>query len=390
MHKTPVSGITLIGTAHISKRSIAEVRQVIAEEHPTTVAVELCKSRYQAITNKKRWEQTSITKIIKENKWFLVLSQLILAMLQRQMSKEGIRPGAEMLAGLNIAKKQGIKVALVDRDITITLQRAWAQMGIIEKIRLFWYSMVAVFGWDRLKEESKEMNVDALLDDTDLITEMMKELRKVAPNTTKTLIDERDAYLAKKIMDAKKRTNGKVVAIVGAGHLNGIVKYIKNPKTIPDISLFDKVPQKRFKISTIIGWAIPIFFGATFLYVLLSGEWMKGLQMVLAWIIITGTLAALGAMLAFGHPLTWLTAFIVAPFTTVNPFIAAGWVTGYLEAVLRTPQVKDLQNLSKMETFKEFFGNKFVRVLMVASLTNVGASIGTFIALPYVIGLGLF
>jgi pheromone shutdown-related protein TraB len=389
MHIDAGRDITLVGTAHISKKSIKEVREVINKEKPKIVAVELDQARYDALTKKKRWEETSIAKILKEGKMFLVLAQIILAMIQRKLSKEGVRPGAEMVAAIRVAKKNKCEIALVDRDITITLKRAWANMGGWEKFKLFFYFMIAIMGLDRLKEEAEEIDIDKMTEDQDLISMMMEELRKVAPAATKTLIDERDAYLAKRIIETQEEKDVKVVGVIGAGHLKGVVRYLKKPEKIPDLKELEIIPTKRVKVSVIFGWWLTAMILGLFAFVFWRYGIWKVVEMGIWWFLINGILASLGAILAGGHPLTWLVAFVAAPFTSLNPLIGAGWVAGYVEAVLRVPKVKDLQKLSTMETFREMYRNQFVRVLLVASLVNLGSSIGTFVAIPVIAWLGL-
>ena len=424
--------IILIGTAHVSKKSVVEVRNAIEKYKPEIVAIELCDKRYQAITKKNQWEKMNIMEVIKTGKGFLLLVQTFLAMIQRKLGKEfGVEPGSEMLMAISEAKKYQLKIALVDRDITITFKRAWRLMTVREKLRIFWYSMKALIGYDRIEEEleeelekkekemgkdkeknkekdSKEAALDRLMQE-DVISALMEELRTVVPNATKALIDERDQYISKKIygyMDGKKiskvpkatthssdkKVNRKhrVLAVVGAGHLNGINKNLQKPERLPKLSTLTEVPRKRVSILKTIGYLIPILFITLFIYLLYFGKWDVLFQVLLAWFLINGICSAIGAALAFGHPLSIITAFFAAPLTSLNPAIGAGWVAGYVEVKVRTPTVKDIRSLSTIETMKEFFSNKLIRVLMVMALANLGSMIGTFIAAYYIGNLVLF
>jgi len=390
--------IILVGTAHVSKKSVSEVRKVIREERPDVVAVELCRPRYKAITEKKRWEKTSIIEVLRSGQGFLVLIQLFLAMFQRRLGKEhGVEPGAEMVMAIRVARREGIQVALVDRDITVTLRRAWRMMTFREKLRLFWNGTKALVGYD--DSEMEEVDLEELMKE-DVISMLMEELRSFAPTATEVLIDERDAYIAGKILKVQgvkrakqlqeKGINAqpkKVVAVVGAGHVKGITRRISDPKTIPDLKTLEDVPKKKFSILKGLGYAIPAIFAAIFIYIFYTGDFATGLYAFLAWILINGIFSAVGAALARGHPYTIAAAFLAAPFTSLNPAIGAGWVAGYVEAKVRTPTVRDLQALSTMETTKEFFSNGAIRVLMVAALANLGSMIGTFVALPYLVTL---
>ena len=409
--------ILLVGTAHISEKSVKEVRAAIKKFKPDLVAVELCSDRYKALTRKQRWEKTSVIDVIRSGKGFLVLIQTFLAMTQRKMGKElGVEPGSEMIAAIKEARKMGIPVVLADRKITVTFRRAWRSMSFSEKLKLVWYSMKALVGYDRALEE-EEIDLDEIMDE-DFISMMMDELRSFIPNATYALIDERDMYIAKgivisrnsdleevKTILAKRRPlrrlkdktkvkmkkdrklnvpPRKVVAVVGAGHMKGIKNHLKDPEKLPELSELNKVPKKRISLMKVFGYLIPVLFITMFIYLFYFGEWGKAQNIFFWWFIINGICSAVGAAAAKGHPASIGTAFLAAPFTSLNPTIGAGWVAGYVEAKLRNPTVEDIKALSKTETFSDFFNNKFIRVLMVMALANLGSMIGTLVAFPYI------
>ncbi len=376
--------IILVGTAHISKESVEEVKQAIEKYKPKIVAVELCKRRHEAITKKDQWENTPVNKLLKSNNAYLMLAQTFLSSIQRKLGKEyGVEPGSEMIAAMDEAKKHGLEVALVDRDITITLKRAWKKMGVREKFRLTWEFLKAILGYD--EEELEELDLKELMKE-DVISAMMKEFGEIAPSVSTVLIHERDEYIAKKILDESKK--GRVVAVVGAGHLKGIKKYLEQKEVDVDLKELEYVPKKRFSVLKTIGYSIPVLFVVLIVY----GFYTKGsglvLEMFLYWFLINGICSAIGAAIARGHPFTILTAFVAAPITSLNPAIAAGWVAGYVEAMLRTPVVKDFKELSKLDSLRDFWNNRVIRLLMVVALANVGSMIGTFVALPYLLRLG--
>ena len=377
--------IFLVGTAHISKESVEEVKNVIEQYKPDIVAVELCQRRYEAITKKDKWENTPITSLLKSNNAYLLLAQTFLSSIQRKLGKEfGVEPGSEMIAAMDEAKKHNLLVALVDRDISITLNRAWKKMGIREKFRLVWEFMKVILGYE--EEELEELDLKELMDQ-DVISAMMEELGEIAPSVATVLIHERDQYIAKKILDESKK--GKVVAVVGAGHLEGIKKNLEKKKLDVDLEELEYIPKKKFSILKTIGYAVPIIFVLLLVYLFLIGGWEQAADAFLWWFLINGSLSALGTAIARGHPLSIATAFVAAPLTSLNPAIAAGWVAGYVEFRIRKPVVKDFQNLSKIEGLKDFFNNRVIRLLMVVALANLGSMIGTFIALPYILSLGL-
>jgi pheromone shutdown-related protein TraB len=373
--------IILVGTAHISKDSVKEVKTAIEKYKPDVVAVELCQRRYESLTEKDKWDNTPITSLLKSNKAYLVLAQTFLSSIQRRLGKEyGVEPGSEMVAALEEAKKHGLEVELVDRDIAVTLKRAWRKMGIREKIRLAWEFMKVLFGYE--EEELDRIDLEELMKE-DVISSLMKEFGEIAPSVSNVLITERDSYIAKKISDIGK--DKRVIAVVGAGHVKGIENHLKKKKLKIDLKELEEVPKKRISIMKTVAYAIPVIVVVLIAYLFLTGGWELAADAIIAWILINGILSAVGALIARAHPYSILTAFVAAPITSLNPTLAAGWFAGIVEAKMRTPKVKDFQGLSKIESMKDFFGNRVIRLLMVVALANVGSMIGTFVALSYII-----
>jgi len=378
--------IILIGTAHISEDSVKEVKEAIEKYKPDIVAVELCKRRHEAITKKDKWENTPVTDLLKSNNAYLMLAQTFLSSIQRRLGKEyGVEPGSEMIAAMKEAEKHNLEVALVDRDISVTLKRAWRKMGFREKFRVTWEFLKALIGYD--EEDFEELDLKKLMDQ-DLISTLMKEFGEIAPSVATVLIHERDEYIAKKILDESKK--GKVVAVVGAGHLKGIKKHLEKKELKTNLKKYEEIPKKRIQIAKVAAYSIPILFVALILWLVFTrgpDAWEQVKNVFIWWFLINGSLSALGAAIARGHPLSIGTAFVAAPLTSLNPAIAAGWVAGYVEAKLRTPVVRDFQDLSKIESFKDFWNNRVIRLLMVVALANLGSMIGTIIAFPYIASL---
>ena len=377
-------GITLVGTAHVSKDSVREVQETIARVKPAVVAVELDENRRKALEDRKTFEETPITDLLKGGRGSFILAQTMLASYQRRMgAKEGVEPGAEMLAALQSAQASGATVALVDRDIGVTLRRAYGLMTFREKMRLSWELMKSVMG----AEDEEEIRVSEMLQE-DVLTTMMAELAAMAPTVANVLIHERDAYLAANIHEAAK--GGHVVAVLGAGHLKGVEQHLRHPNAIPPKAPLELVPQKRFPVGKFVGWALILSIVGFLLYGLYegitSGNFEKLLNNTLAYVLITGVCSAIGALAARAHPLSIATAFVAAPFTILHPTLAAGWFSGLVEAKFRTPTVKDFHDVSKLQTLREFWANRLMRVLMVAALTNIGAMIGAYGALAYFLG----
>ncbi len=369
--------IILIGTAHISKESIELVKKTIEEEKPDNVGVELCKSRYDALNNKKEWNNTKVTEIIKKNKTYLFLSNLLLSIFEKKMGTDvDVKPGSEMLEAIRIARDNGTEISLIDRDVQITLQRAWKSMGLIEKGRLIFSIFEGMlFGGERVSKEQIEK-----MKDSDMINEMLEDLGRQIPKAKNALIDERDLYIAEKINEMKGK---KVIAVVGAGHVSGIKRNLKK-KT--DLKKLENIP-KGSSLARYIGWSIPVIFLAIIIYGFIGKGTAVTIDMLSYWFLINGLLSALGTAIALASPITILSAFIAAPITSLNPMIGAGWVAGLVEAKVREPRVKDFDSLAKLSGIKELWRNRVTRVFLVVVLANLGSSAGTFIALPYLMSL---
>jgi len=360
--------LIIIGTAHVSKNSAEEVKAIIEEEKPDSVAIELCNSRYQSIQDQDKWKKTDIAKVVKEKKSFLLLANLILSSYQKRMAKQiGIQAGQEMLQAIESAKETGAELVLADRDIQVTFARIWGNLGFWGKTKLFFTLVLSIFSDEKITEEDLEK-----MKSGDMLTSALSELAKSFPQLKESLIDERDKYLAQKIKTAPGK---KVVAVVGAGHVPGLKEAIKEDQ---DLVALTKIPPKK-KTGKIIGWTISIAIIALIVSTLIVNR-DAGFDQILSWILWNGSLSALGTLIAFGHPLSILTAFFVAPVSSLNPLLAAGWFAGLVEAIVRKPKVSDFENLNEdVNSFKGFWRNRVTKILLIVVFANVGSSVGTFI-----------
>ncbi len=368
--------VTIIGTAHISGDSVKEIDEVIDEINPDRICIELDESRFKTVSENRRWEDMNIIKVLKEKKGFLLLANLVLSSFQRRMGSDvGVNPGADMKEAVALSQTRNIPFSLIDREIQVTLQRAWRISSFWKKMKLLSALLGSAFTREKISDEDIEnMKEKTALDG------MMDELAEYLPSVKTVLIDERDFYLAAKIYEADGRN---LIAVVGAGHVPGILKNLEMFETgekSTDVSSVDFVPQKRLS-EKIAPWILPgiiiaVFIGGFFI----AGTREQTLEKLIQWILISGSLAAIGSVLALAHPLTVLLSFIAAPITTLNPFIGVGMVTGLSEAVLRKPRVGDFNRLNDdIASLKGFYRNRVTRIFLVFLLSSVGASIGTFV-----------
>ena len=373
--------ITLIGTAHVSKESVEEVKETIKTINPDCVAVELDEKRADSIQNSEKYKELDIVQVLKRGEGFLLIANLILASFQRKMGQNvGVKPGDEMLAAIEVAKELNIPTALVDRPIQITLRRAWAKNGFMGRIKLLSTLIASAFS----KEEVSAEEIEKLKKQSEMDS-MMTELAEYMPVIKEVLIDERDKYLATNIWNSQ---GNNVVAVLGAGHLPGVeahlIKMSKNEE-VADNSEISSVPPKKVA-SKIAGWIIPTIVIAVIVAGFVYGGTKAGSMMLTTWFLWNGIPAAIGTTIALAHPITVIVAFLTAPFTSLCPFIGVGFVTGIVQAIVQKPKVTDIETLQDNISLKGFYKNRILKVLMVFVLSSLGSSIGTFIGGADIIG----
>jgi len=371
--------IILVGTAHVSKESITLVEKTIEEENPDVIGVELDRERLEQLLSGKKWQETNIIEVIKTGKTYLFLLNILLSNLQKQIGQQmGIKPGAEMMAAIKKAQEKQKPIQMLDRDVRVTLKRTFDYMGFFEKLKL---GGSIIGGFLGVGEKIDEQKIEELKNQ-DLINHLMKELGKQFPSMKKGLVDERDSYISEMIHLSPGK---KVVAVVGAGHLEGIEEHLRQNKR-SNINALNSTPKKKNYIKYLT-WIIPI----TFILFIIYGFSIKGVEtafnVLTYWIFATGSLAALGALIARAHPVTIIVSFLLAPLTTLHPALAAGWFAAISEAKFNPPKVMDFEDLSNVSSVNGFYSNKITHILIVAALTNIGATIGVIIALPAIITL---
>jgi pheromone shutdown-related protein TraB len=369
--------LRLLGTAHVATASVEAVRENIESWEPDIVAVELCQSRYSALTQNRRLDKEGLLKVIKEGKAPMVLLQSLLAAEQRKLGiDEGQQPGAELLAAVTAAEDAGLEVALIDRDIQTTLRRAWNKMGFREKFGLIW----ALMGED---EDEEELDLEQMLADKDLLTSLMEELREVSPGAGDVLIDERDEYIARKISEI--RNNGKVLAVLGAGHLDGVSKYLSEGIVADEERMSDlSVVPKGGKILKTISYSIPVVLMGLLGWFAYNGDIASIKENGIYWFAGNFIGAALFCLLAGGHPIAILVAALASPITSLNPALAAGWFAGYAQMKVKEPTGEDLAEFLKLDSAKLFWSNRAGRILLVTALTNLGSMAGAWISIALI------
>ena len=368
----------IVGTAHVSEKSRQEVANLIESLHPDKVCIELCQERYDSFKDTDRWKKLNIFDVIRKGKFLFLLANLAISAYQRKMgAKLGVKPGAELIGAAEEAEKRNIPVVLIDRNINTTLKRTWANLGFWTKCELLSAIVASTFSGEKESKEETSAAIEELKQDANLST-MMQAFAKELPQVHKPLIDERDHYLVAKM----RACGGKnVLAVVGAGHVNGMKRYFKEDI---DTDELDKRPAPSI-VWTLIKWLFPmIVIGGICIGVYHHG--MDSLaEMLRAWILPNSVFCFLTAILALAHPLTILAAIVVSPLTSTTPVIGAGIVLGLLEAWLRKPTVADCEDLPNVHTLKDFYKNRFTHVLVVAVLTTFGSAAGAWIGIGWLL-----
>jgi pheromone shutdown-related protein TraB len=344
---------------------------------PDTVCVELDAMRYEALTDDSRWRKLDIFTVIKERKVLFLMSSLALQAYQRRLGEKlGVRPGAELLAAVDAAKEIGAEVVLADREIQATLKRTWASLGFVGKIKVLSMLIGGFFAAQKITEEQIEE-----LKDRDNISEMMTEFARVMPKAKVPLIDERDAYLISKIREAP---GPRIVAVVGAGHVAGMIANLEAPVDREELS---KIPGPSLT-GTILKWVIPAIVLGAFYYGYTEHSAGGLEQMLYAWILPNSIVAGIFAIVAGARPLTVVVSIVASPITSLNPTIGAGMVAGVVEAWLRRPTVEDCEQVNEAAmSYRGLYKNRFTRVLVVAVLVTLGSAIGGWIGATWVVTL---
>jgi pheromone shutdown-related protein TraB len=365
--------VVLVGTAHISHNSVETVRRVIETESPDTVCVELDPQRYQALKDQHRWENLNIIQVIKKKQVLFLLANLALASFQKRMGLHtGVKPGAELAAAADWAEQQGVAANLVDRDIRTTLLRAWRKTGLWKKVKLVATLVASVFETQKLDEDEL-----ARLRETDTLSAILEEMGTALPSVKTILVDERDLYMAYHIRNAP---GSKVVAVVGAAHLPGILRHLSEKISAEAIDEISSIPPKS-RLSKVIPWIIPAVVIALFIAGFFLGDREDLAETALAWVLANGLLAALGTVVALGHPLTVAAAFVAAPLTSLNPTIGAGFVTGLVQSFIAAPSVRDMESVGEdLVTLRGWWGNRVTRILLVFLFSSLGSAAGTIVA----------
>jgi pheromone shutdown-related protein TraB len=361
----------IVGTAHISRESADLVREVIESERPDVVCIELDEGRYQALSQPQRFESLDLREILRHRQLATLIMNLTLSAYQKQLGmKLGVMPGTELLEAAETARELGIRVSLVDRDVRVTLRRAWRAMPWWQKFTLFSSLLASVFEQPTMDEaELRELR------DQDVVTRLMSELGEAFPSLKSVLIDERDAYLSHKTLETEGE---RVVVVVGAGHVDGMRHAIEANRRV-DVAPLEVIPPAS-RLWNVVGWGIPALILGMIGWIGYHQGLAAAGENLLFWVLANGVPSMIGAIVAGGHPATIVAAFAAAPLTSLTPVIGVGYVTAFVQTYFRPPLVRELQRVAAdMTSPRTWWSNRLLRVFLVFLLTTIGSLIGTWV-----------
>ncbi len=373
IHRITVNNreIILVGTAHVSKKSVELVHDVIEAEQPDCVCVELDEKRFESLSQKDRWQNLDIKEIIRKKQLSTLMVNLTLASYQKKLGDQlGVTPGSELLEATKTAADHDIPISLCDRDVRVTLRRAWKKTSLFKKGYLVASLFASLF--DNTEIDEKKLDE---LKDSDALSELLNEMGDALPEIKQVLIDERDTFLAEKI---KASTGQKIVAVVGAGHVQGIKKGIHENRAdqMEEINTIPKVSP----VWKMIGWLIPILIIGSIGYIGFNKGAMAAGDNIIYWILANGIPSSIGALIAFAHPITIISAFMAAPITSLTPVIGAGYVCAFVQAMMQPPIVHEFETaMEDMGSITHWWKNKLLKVFLAFLLPGIGSMIGTWI-----------
>ena len=371
------SEITLIGTAHVSQLSVEMVEGKIATGDYDCVAVELCLPRLENITNQAWWKNLDIYQIFKKKKAGLLLINLALTAYQKRLAERiGVEAGKEMVRAVELSHEKDLRLEVIDRNISTTLHRLVTEVSFWQKMKIVGGLVIGVFVGEEISEEQIED-----LKRGDMLHAVVSEFGEELPEIKRVLIDERDEYMVGRLaqISASHDAPKKILALVGAGHLMGMMASIDSPPDAGHLQELDRKPPPS-KTGLYIGWGICVLILSMFVVGFKQSPELGG-QLVATWILFNGGLSALGTALALGHPVSIFAAFFAAPLTSLNPTIGAGMVVGLVESYMRKPKVGDFETLREDIThYSMWWKNRVARLLLIFFFSSFGSMIGTYAA----------
>lgn len=376
------SEIILLGTAHVSRESVEDVQLAIQKEKPDAVLIELDEGRAKNLKDPDHWKHMDIVQVIRSGKIYLLFSSILLSIFQKKMGDRlTSAPGAEFKKAIELSENKEIDHYFIDREIRITLKRAWQSVGFFGKLRLMGELISSLFVSEKMEKDDIEKlkEKDALQTVLDSLPPSFRRIREI-------VIDERDQYMAQKVRDVtlnSAKKHKRVLVIVGAGHLRGLEEALQREH---DLKQLTAVREPKV-VRSLIAFLSPIVIIVAFLtYFTFYGNKKLDLAATLkTWIIIKCSVTAVITVAWSPHILAWLGGVIVSPVSTFLPVIKSGWIAALVEAIFRKPEVTDFESMAEATTkFKSFYRNRIFRIFMIFFLGQFSSAVGYWVFIWYV------
>ncbi|MGM0982623.1 MAG: TraB/GumN family protein [Pseudomonadota bacterium] len=370
---------TLLGTAHVSAESAADVRALIRSGEFDAVAIELCDSRHHSLTNPDAMGEQDLFQIFRQGKAGMVAASLALGAFQQRVAEQsGIEPGAEMRAALEESRDAGLPLLLIDRDVGITLKRIYHNVPWWQRFSLFSGLLGSVLSRQQVSAEEIER-----LKEGDVLESTFSEFAAESKSLYTPLISERDRYMTLRLAeDAGPGRYRHVLVVIGAGHMKGIAEQLEQPlpaEPVAERQALEATPPPS-RIWRALPWIITLLVLTGFA-IGFSRNTELGWQLVAEWFLINGVLSGAATLAALAHPVTVVATFFAAPLTSLNPTIGAGFVAAGVELWMRKPKVRDFSTLRHDVTeLKGWWRNRVSRTLLVFLTATLGSAAGTWIA----------
>lgn len=361
--------ITFIATAHVSSESIIEVKEAIEALHPEAVCVELDPARAQTLMNPQDYQNTDITKLIKDKKISLFFTNMVMSSYQKRIAKKiNVKVGGEMIQAIESGRAIQAQICMIDRDIQITFNRLLSSLSFFEKIKLFFSLLFA-------NDDSEDLTTSDIerMKSEDVLESAINDISLHFPNISKVLLSERNAVMAYNIKQLQAKT---IVVVIGAAHQMGLIDELYKEQ---DITALTAIKPKS-QLSKILPWIIPVIL-VGLIVTLIVINFNTGIAKFGNWVILSTLLATIGATLCFSHPATILVTFLTTFISAISPTVAVGWFAGLSEAHFRKPRVKDFERIGEdLSSLRSALSNRVIHILIVILVTNLMSTIGTLIA----------
>lgn len=368
--------IYLLGTAHVSQQSVLDVEKCVHQLKPSVICVELDEARAKNLQDPEAWKKLDMVQVIKNRKLYLLMSSVMLSVFQKKIgAKTETPPGSEMKRAIELAEDKNCKLELIDRDVQLTLKRAWTSVGFFSKMTILSELLASAFTGSEVDAGEIEN-----LKKRDAIGALLENLPPRYRRIQHIIIDERDMYMAQKLrtlseLDKKKEN---ILVVVGAGHVPGILKQIHEEHFLHRLEHVRKRPLWL----AILKFFLPILIIMGLIWYFTDKSITKDISTsIITWVTVKAACAGLFSLLWLPHPLALLSAMIVSPIGNFNPVLKPGWVAALIEAKFRKPLVNDFENIANdTDSFKGFYKNRVLRVFLIFFLAQLGGSIGTLVS----------